>query len=72
MLTALPGTDLEPRFGPDSLTRHRDGGAVVISSPELVRAARDVDTASHLAEAVALGVGSATAKVLEGLTTSPT
>ena len=65
ILTALPGNDIEPRYGPDSLSRHRDGGAVVLSAPDLVRAARDVDTASHLAEAVALGVGTATATVLD-------
>jgi 2-phospho-L-lactate guanylyltransferase len=65
MLTALPDVAVEPRFGPGSLARHRAGGAVVVSAPDLVRAARDVDTASHLAEAVALGVGSETARVLD-------
>lgn len=65
ILTALPGTEPKPLFGPDSLARHRDGGAVVVSAPHLVRATRDVDTASHLAEAVALGVGSATTRVLD-------
>ena len=65
VLTALPGIELVPRFGPASLAGHREGGAVVVSAPELVRATRDVDTASHLAEAIALGVGSATAKALE-------
>lgn len=65
VLTALPGLDLVPRFGPGSLARHRAGGSVVISSPGLVRAARDVDTASQLAEAIALGVGSETTRVLE-------
>ncbi len=65
ILTALPGIDIEPRFGADSLARHRDSGAVVVSAPGLIRAARDVDTAGHLAEAIALGVGPATARVLE-------
>jgi 2-phospho-L-lactate guanylyltransferase len=65
MLTALPDVAVEPRFGPGSLSRHRADGAVVVSAPGLVRAARDVDTAGQLAEAVALGVGSETARVLD-------
>jgi len=65
VLTALPGTDIEPRFGPGSLALHRAAGAVLVSASGLVRAARDVDTASQLAEAVALGVGSETSRVLD-------
>jgi 2-phospho-L-lactate guanylyltransferase len=65
MLTALPDVTVVPRFGPGSLARHRAGGAVVVSAPGLVRVARDVDTASQLAEAVALGVGFETARVLD-------
>jgi len=65
VLTALPGADIEPCFGPGSLALHRAAGAVLVSAPGLVRAARDVDTASQLAEAVALGVGPETSRVLD-------
>lgn len=64
VLTALPGVPLTPCFGDESLRRHRADGAVAVGGPELVRATRDVDTAGHLAEAVALGVGRETARVL--------
>jgi len=66
VLTALPGVRLRPRFGPDSLQRHRHEGAVQLATDDLVRAARDVDTANQLAEAVRLGVGPETARVLAG------
>jgi len=65
VLTALPGVALHPRFGPDSLRLHRRDGAVPLAADDLVRAARDVDTASQLAEAVRLGVGPETARVLD-------
>ncbi len=64
VLTAWPGEPLQPLFGPDSMQRHRRDGAVRLHESELVRAARDVDTATQLAEAVRLGVGQATARVL--------
>lgn len=64
VLTALPGVPLVPRFGPDSLRQHRSDGAVVIGGAGMARARRDVDTAAHLAEAVALGVGPETTRAL--------
>ncbi len=69
VLTALPGVPLRPRFGLDSLRRHRADGAAPLDAPGLVRATRDVDTAGHLDEAVRLGVGRATTRVLHGLAT---
>ncbi len=66
VLTALPGVGLRPRFGRDSLRRHQRDGAVPLLGPGLVRATRDVDTAGQLAEAVRLGVGPETARLLEG------
>lgn len=65
VLTALPGVGLRPRFGSDSLRRHRRDGAVILAAEDLVRATRDVDTAGQLAEAVRLGVGPETARVLD-------
>lgn len=57
---------LMPRFGPDSARRHRESGAVALSGhwPGL---RLDVDTAADLERAVALGVGAATAAVLQDI-----
>ncbi|MCW6009141.1 2-phospho-L-lactate guanylyltransferase [Micromonospora sp. CPCC 205371] len=63
LLTAPPGTALEPRFGPDSADAHRRSGALPLAGhwPTL---RRDVDTASDLAAAALLGVGPATDALL--------
>ncbi|RMI35511.1 2-phospho-L-lactate guanylyltransferase [Nocardia stercoris] len=57
---------LDPRFGPDSAVRHLGSGAVepTGSWPGL---RLDVDTAADLSAAVTLGVGRATAAVLDDL-----
>lgn len=65
MLSGLPGSPPRPRFGTDSLAAHRTDGAVVIDGAGLSRASRDVDTHLHLAEVRRLGVGAATARVLD-------
>jgi 2-phospho-L-lactate guanylyltransferase len=59
LLTAPPGTALDPRFGPDSAAAHRRSGALPMAGhwPTL---RRDVDTATDLAAAALLGVGPAT------------
>lgn len=64
MLTGLPSTPPIPRFGPGSLARHLATGAVALDGTGLERAAYDVDTAVHLEQARALGVGVATGQVL--------
>ena len=63
LLTAGRGAPLEPRFGVDSARAHAAGGAVELEGgwPSL---RRDVDTAADLAHAVALGVGTHTARVM--------
>ena len=65
MLSGLPGSPPRPRFGTDSLSAHRADGAVVIDGAGLARAARDVDTVLHLMQVRRLGVGAATARVLD-------
>jgi 2-phospho-L-lactate guanylyltransferase len=60
LLAAPPGAVLEPCFGADSAAAHEASGAVALSGawPSL---RRDVDTATDLAAAFALGVGPRTA-----------
>lgn len=53
----------DPRFGAGSAAAHRAAGAVPIPGP-LLTLRRDVDDLAGLGEAVALGVGSATAAAL--------
>lgn len=59
---------LRPTFGADSLRRHRDGGATVIAGDLSTRL--DVDDESALSEAVEVGVGDSTMRVL-GLAAPP-
>ncbi|MEJ8278304.1 2-phospho-L-lactate guanylyltransferase [Pseudonocardia spirodelae] len=63
LLLAAPGHDLDPHFGRGSAARHAASGAVALPGgrPGL---RRDVDTAADLAEAVALGVGEWTARIV--------
>jgi 2-phospho-L-lactate guanylyltransferase len=56
------GPELDPRFGPDSASRHRASGAVALDAADSARA--DVDTVADLARCAALGVGPRTAGVL--------
>jgi 2-phospho-L-lactate/phosphoenolpyruvate guanylyltransferase len=62
LLAAPPGTDLDPRFGPDSAARHAASGARRLDGdwPSL---RRDVDTGADLARAAVLGLGPHTAAV---------
>ncbi|HZF90102.1 2-phospho-L-lactate guanylyltransferase [Streptomyces sp.] len=68
LLTARPGRELRPAFGPDSRARHRASGAVELGpggvelGPGGVDSVRqDVDTGADLRTALALGVGPRTA-----------
>lgn len=63
LLTARPGTDLDPRYGVSSRHAHVAAGAVQLRDRPALR--RDVDTPHDLAAAVALGVGPATAAALD-------
>lgn len=64
LLAALRPSLLRPRFGAGSAAAHAAEAHVVADAPARLR--RDVDTDEHLAEALALGVGAATAAVLAG------
>lgn len=55
--------DFDPRFGVASAAAHRAAGAAPVTGA-LVTLRRDVDDLAGLAEAVALGVGAATAAAL--------
>ncbi|MET8829699.1 2-phospho-L-lactate guanylyltransferase [Streptomyces sp. NPDC004610] len=63
LLTASPGLELRPAFGPDSRIRHHTSGAqeLILDSVDSVR--QDVDTGADLRAALALGVGPRTAAV---------
>lgn len=65
LLTAV-GTELRPRFGPDSAEAHLSGGAVALAGswPGLVR---DVDTEADLRAALGLGAGPRTTAVVARL-----
>lgn len=67
LLTAGPGQELSPHFGPHSRTRHRESGAVEIGLTTVNSVRQDVDTGDDLRAALALGVGARTAAVVEGL-----
>lgn len=63
LLTAPPGSVLDPRFGPDSAARHAASGARALDGdwPSL---RRDVDTRSDLAAAAELGLGPYTSALM--------
>ncbi|WP_353814546.1 2-phospho-L-lactate guanylyltransferase [Agromyces sp. SYSU T00266] len=75
LATALPGATFAAHFGPDSAARHRAAGfadLVGLDPPSIAPGLRrDVDTAGELHEAVALGVGTRTAAVVDGLADRP-
>ena len=61
LLTARPGRELRPAFGPDSRARHRASGAVELGPGGVDSVRQDVDTGADLRTALALGVGPRTA-----------
>lgn len=64
LLTAGPGQELAPRFGPGSATAHALVATALTAGPGL---RTDVDTADDLARAAELGVGPRTARELPHL-----
>ncbi|GAA3891437.1 2-phospho-L-lactate guanylyltransferase [Streptomyces lacrimifluminis] len=67
LLTARPGQELLPLFGPHSRIRHHDSGAVELGLTSVNSVRQDVDTGDDLRAALALGVGTRTAAAVEGL-----
>jgi 2-phospho-L-lactate guanylyltransferase len=64
LLTAVTGRVLQPKFGPRSRAAHRAAGVVELDGPwPTLR--RDVDTVADLLDALRLGVGPATAALLD-------
>ncbi|WP_181766214.1 2-phospho-L-lactate guanylyltransferase [Streptomyces albidus (ex Kaewkla and Franco 2022)] len=62
LLSALPGHELAPHFGPRSRARHRASGAEEIALTGVESVRQDVDTEADLAAALTLGVGAFTAR----------
>ncbi|WP_433497658.1 2-phospho-L-lactate guanylyltransferase [Sphaerimonospora sp. CA-214678] len=58
-----PGVPFRPGFGGESRARHLAGGAKELTIDGISSVRRDVDTVTDLREALALGVGPATAAV---------
>jgi 2-phospho-L-lactate guanylyltransferase len=67
LLAGRTPAELDPAFGPDSLTEHVRRGAVRLDL-DLPRLRRDVDTPADLDQALALGVGPRTATALHDRT----
>ncbi|WTL50627.1 2-phospho-L-lactate guanylyltransferase [Streptomyces sp. NBC_01497] len=67
LLAAAPGRELRPGFGGASRSRHAAGGAVEIPLSGVDSVRQDVDTASDLRTAAALGLGPHTARVYAAL-----
>jgi 2-phospho-L-lactate guanylyltransferase len=66
LLAAARAELFQPAFGPDSFAAHRAAGAVDISDAVATTLRHDVDTVEALREAIELGVGEQTARVLAG------
>jgi 2-phospho-L-lactate/phosphoenolpyruvate guanylyltransferase len=64
VLTARSARTLAPAFGAGSWQRHREAGAVDLTSYADPRLRRDVDTTEDLADALRLGCGTATVTVV--------
>lgn len=64
-LNPLYGTEISAGHPVGSSERHRGSGAVALPLGDLPDARRDVDTAADLAAAVGMGVGPATAQLLD-------
>ena len=67
MLAATSAGAFDPRFGTGSAAAHRLSGGVELSHLSIPSLRRDVDTASDLGEAITLGVGPNTRRVLEAM-----
>ncbi|MGW7523166.1 2-phospho-L-lactate guanylyltransferase [Streptomyces sp. NPDC054783] len=67
LLAARPDGELQPEFGIDSRSRHRDSGAEELRLAGVDSVRQDVDTGDDLRTALALGVGPHTAAVSAGL-----
>lgn len=63
LLAATRRDDLRPRFGPGSAAAHSQVATEI--GADILRARRDVDTASDLAAALRLGVGERTSSALD-------
>jgi 2-phospho-L-lactate guanylyltransferase len=63
-LTARPGIELDPRFGPRSRAAHAASGGVALEPGPVPGLRRDVDTEVDLWDAGRLGLGRATAAVV--------
>ncbi|MFE6160440.1 2-phospho-L-lactate guanylyltransferase [Streptomyces sp. NPDC056486] len=61
LLSAAPGMELRPAFGPASRSRHSASGAVELPLAGVDSVRQDVDTGEDLRTALALGVGPRTA-----------
>jgi len=64
LVTAGSGADWSSSFGDGSFARHRALGCVPLEVPHASTLRRDVDTAPHLEDAAALGLGPRTAHLL--------
>jgi 2-phospho-L-lactate guanylyltransferase len=65
LLTAVPGADLDPQFGPGSAARHAVRATALAAGPGL---RQDVDTAADLRAALLLGVGPRTLAAVAAMT----
>jgi 2-phospho-L-lactate/phosphoenolpyruvate guanylyltransferase len=65
LLTARPDVDLDARFGPRSRAAHAASGAVPLDPGSVPGLRRDVDTEVDLWDAGRLGLGAATAALLD-------
>ncbi|WP_159773393.1 2-phospho-L-lactate guanylyltransferase [Streptomyces sp. HM190] len=61
LLSAAPGQELRPAFGPGSRLAHRRSGAVELELDDVDSVRQDVDTGDDLRAALCLGVGPRTA-----------
>ena len=71
LLAAAAGHVLSPAFGPQSRSAHHAQGAEEVTCRGIERLRRDVDTVVDLRDALRLGVGAHTAKIVAGLELDP-